>query len=332
MAAGERAPVRRRLRIGAGLFGLMLASTAGLALFGTLSGFFLPNYFLSNYTQHHGILDSGTISNVTNSRTEKGSWWATVQITLDRPVDGATSTTLTVRNAVNSPDGTSVTVLVDPQDPAHAEYPGRPTNPAWVPIMFLCFTGVSALLFIFVVWQLAVIRFRNRGLPPPPAGRHVNQRGTRARSRVGGLPAIGDRGAGPDAVGGGTAADGRKLPRQWVVAPEAEEGVAALAEMVARSPRRRWSWARCFGRQRRCRCWRHWTLSRSRTPCWAGRSSATGCPAMRTGSRRPRRRTGARQTGGKAEDFLLKVEHDKKAHDGDHGALGIVNTGAPPRT
>jgi hypothetical protein len=235
MAAGERAPVRR-LRMGAGLFGLMLASTAGLALFGTLSGFFLPNYFLSNYTQHHGILDSGTISNVTNSRTEKGSWWATVQITLDRPVDGATSTTLTVRNAVNSPDGTSVTVLVDPQDPAHAEYPGRPTNPAWVPIMFLCFTGVSALLFIFVVWRLAVIRFRNRRLPPPPAGRHRNQRGTRARSRVGGLPAIGDRGAGPDAVGGGAAADGRKVPRQWVVAPEAEEGVAAVAEMVARSP------------------------------------------------------------------------------------------------
>jgi hypothetical protein len=233
MAAGERAPVRR-LRMGAGLFGLMLASIAGLALFGTLSGFSLPNYFLSNYTQHHGIVDSGTISNVINSRTERGSWWATVQITLDRPVDGATSTTLTVRNEVNSPDGTSVTVLVDPQDPAHAEYPGRPTYPPWVPIMFLCFTGVSALLFIFGVWRLAVIRFRNRRLPPPPAGRHRNQRGTRARSRVGGLPAIGDRGAGSDAVGGGAAVDGRKVPRQWVVAPEAEKGVAALAEMVAR--------------------------------------------------------------------------------------------------
>ena len=174
--------------MGAGLFGLMLASIAGLAMFGTLSGLSLPNYFLSNYTQHHGILDSGTISNVSNSRTERGSWWATVQITLDRPVDGATSTTLTVGNEVNSPDGTSVTVLVDPQDPAHAEYPGRPTYPPWVPIMFLCFTGVSALLLIFGVWRLAVIRFRNRGLPPPPAGRHRRQHGTRARSRVGGLP------------------------------------------------------------------------------------------------------------------------------------------------
>jgi hypothetical protein len=149
---------------------------------------------------------------------------------------GLSSTTLTVGNEVNSPDGTPVTVLVDPQDPAHAEYPGRPTYPPWVPIMFLCFTGVSTLLFIFGVWRLAVIRFRNRRLPPPPVGRHRNQRGTRARSRVGGLPAIGDRGAGPDAVGGGAAADGRKVPRQWVVAPEAEEGVAALAEMVARSP------------------------------------------------------------------------------------------------
>jgi hypothetical protein len=196
MAAGERAPARR-LRMGAGLFGLMLASIAGLAMFGTLSGLSLPNYFLSNYTQHHGILDSGTISNVSNSRTERGSWWATVQITLDRPVDGATSTTLTVGNEVNSPDGTSVTVLVDPQDPAHAEYPGRPTYPPWMLIMFLCLTVVSALLLIFGVWQLAVIRFRNRRLPPPVAGRHRNQHGTRARSRVGGLPAIGDRGAGP---------------------------------------------------------------------------------------------------------------------------------------
>jgi hypothetical protein len=188
MAAGERAPARRRLRMGAGLFGLLLASIAGLAVFGTLSGFFLSNYFLSSYTQHHGIVDSGTISNVSNSRTERGSWWATVQITLDRPVDGATSTTLTVGNEVNSPDGTSVTVLVDPQDPAHAEYPGRPTYPLQVPIMFLCFTGVSVLLFIFAVWRLAVIRFRNRRLPPPPAGRHRHQHGTRARSRVGGLP------------------------------------------------------------------------------------------------------------------------------------------------
>src|ERR1700722_20664485 len=108
MAAGERAPVRRRLRIGAGLFGLMLASTAGLAVFGTLSGFFLSNYFLSNYTQHHGILDSGTISNVSNTRSDRGSWSATVRITLDRPVVGATSTTLTVGNAVSSPDGTPV--------------------------------------------------------------------------------------------------------------------------------------------------------------------------------------------------------------------------------
>jgi hypothetical protein len=87
MAAGERAPARRRLRMGAGLFGMLLASIAGLALFGTLSGFFLSNYFPSNYTQHHGILDSGTISNVGNTRSDRGSWSATVQITLDRPVD-----------------------------------------------------------------------------------------------------------------------------------------------------------------------------------------------------------------------------------------------------
>src|ERR1700733_14777644 len=136
MAAGERAPARRRLRMGAGLFGMLLASIAGLAMFGPLSGFTLPNYFLSSYTQHHGILASGTISNVSNSRTDRGSWWASVRITLDRPVDGATSTTLTVGNEVNSPDGTAVTVLVDPQDPAHAEYRGG-NDLLQVSIMFL---------------------------------------------------------------------------------------------------------------------------------------------------------------------------------------------------
>jgi hypothetical protein len=188
MAAGEWAPARRRLRASAVVISTLMTSIAGLAVFGTLSGFFLSSYFLSNYTQHHGILDSGTISNVSNTRSDRGSWSATVRITLDRPVDGATSTTLTVGNEVNSPDGTPVTVLVDPQDPAHAEYPGRPTSPLLTAVIFLSFTGVLALLFIFAVWRLAVIRFRSRGLPPPPVGRHRSQHGTRASSRVGGLP------------------------------------------------------------------------------------------------------------------------------------------------
>lgn len=187
MAAGERAPARRRLRASAVVGSTLISSIAGLAMFGTLSGFSLSDYFLSNYTQHHGILDSGTISNVSNTES-RGSWSATVQIALDRPVGGAASTTLWVGNAVNSPDGTPVTVLVDPQDPAHAEYPGRPTYPLQVTVLFLSLTGVSALLFIFAVWRLAVIRFRNRGLPPPPVGRHRYQHGTRASSHVGGLP------------------------------------------------------------------------------------------------------------------------------------------------
>ena len=170
MAAGERAPARR-LRASAVVGSTLISSIAGLAMFGTLSGFSLSDYFLSNYTQHHGIPDSGTISNVSNTRSDRGSWSATVQIALDRPVGGATSTTLTVGNAVNSPDGTPVTVLVDPQDPAHAEYPGRPTYPLQVTVLFLSLTGVSALLFIFAVWRLAVIRFRNRRLPAAPARR-----------------------------------------------------------------------------------------------------------------------------------------------------------------
>jgi hypothetical protein len=171
MAAGERAPARRRLQASNAVGSALFTAIAGLAVFGTLSGLFLPKYFLSNYTQHHGTLDSGTISNVSNTES-RGSWSAAVQITLDRPVDGATSTTVTVGNAVSSPDGTPVTVLVDPQDPAYAEYPGRPAYPLlWVALFFLCPAGVCALLFIFAVWRLAVIRYKNRGLPPPRAGR-----------------------------------------------------------------------------------------------------------------------------------------------------------------
>ena len=186
MAAGERAPARRRLQVSNAVGSALFTAIAGLAVFGTLSGLFLPKYFLSNYTQHHGTLDSGTISNVSNTES-RGSWSAAVQITLDRPVDGATSTTVTVGNAVSSPDGTPVTVLVDPQDPAYAEYPGRPAYPLlWVALYFLCPAGVCALLFIFAVWRLAVLRYKNRGIPPPAAGRHRYPHGTRTRSRVGG--------------------------------------------------------------------------------------------------------------------------------------------------
>jgi hypothetical protein len=63
----------------------------------------------------------------------------------------------------------AVTVLVDPQDPACAEYPGRP-YPLPVAVLFLSVAGVFALLFIFAVWRLAVIRFRNRRLPRPQPG------------------------------------------------------------------------------------------------------------------------------------------------------------------
>jgi hypothetical protein len=187
MAAGERAPARR-LQASAAVISTLMTSTVVLAVSGTASGFSLSNYFLSNYTQHHGVLDTGTISNVSNTRSN-ASWSAAVQITLDRPVDGATSTTVTVGNAVNSPDGIPVTVLVDPRDPARAEYPGQPTYPLQVAVLFLSIAGASALLFIFAVWQLAVVKFRNRGIPPPSPGRHRHQPGTRVRSRAGGLPA-----------------------------------------------------------------------------------------------------------------------------------------------
>jgi hypothetical protein len=189
MAAGERVPARRRLRMSAGLFGLLLGSVAGLAMFGTLSVLLVPDAYRSSYTQQHGVQDPGTISSITNTRSDRGGWSAAVQITLDRPVSGVTSTTLHVGNAVHSPVGTPETVLVDPQDPSYAVYPGQdPHALLGVVLLFLVPTGVSALLFLFTVWRLAVLRYRNRGLPPPPTGRHRHQHATRARSRVGGLP------------------------------------------------------------------------------------------------------------------------------------------------
>ena len=217
MAAGERASARRP-QASAAVISTLMTSTLVLALSGTASWFSLSNYFLSNYTQHHGVLDTGTISNVSNTRSN-ASWSAAVQITLGRPVDGATSTTVTVGNAVNSPDGTPVTVLVDPRDPARAEYPGQPTYPLQVAVLFLSIAGVSALLFIFAVWRVAVVKFRNRRIPSPPPGRHRHQPGTRARSRAGGLPAAG-------VLGAGARAD--RLPRSHGPTPlESVPGVPA---------------------------------------------------------------------------------------------------------
>ncbi|HUN37089.1 MAG TPA: hypothetical protein VMU95_34255 [Trebonia sp.] len=204
MEAGELAPTPRRPRPPAGLIGVLVASLAGLATFGTLSGLLVPKYQLSTETQHHGVLDSGTISSVTNTESKPGHWSAAVRITLDRPVDGVTSTTLQVGSAVSSPAGTPETVLVDPQDPGYAEHPGHPTYPLLgLVLLFLLPAGVSALLFGFAVWRLAVIRSRNRGLPPAPAGRHRRQPGRRGRDQrgsTGSAPPSEPTGDGADAL------------------------------------------------------------------------------------------------------------------------------------
>jgi hypothetical protein len=73
----------------------------------------------SGYTQAHGVADVATVSSVHSWR---GS--VSVTVTLARPVNGTTTTTVSTLNSVSFSRGARISVLVDPKDPGYAELPG----------------------------------------------------------------------------------------------------------------------------------------------------------------------------------------------------------------
>jgi hypothetical protein len=109
----------------------------------------------SAYVQAHGVREVGTVLMVTNTVVDSGSGAQVAQVVvwLQAPVDGQDVTMAHVPTPVYSPDGSTVTVLVDPADPGYAEYPGmRYSGPrAWliqaIAGLFMAAFGILYLIF-----------------------------------------------------------------------------------------------------------------------------------------------------------------------------------------
>jgi hypothetical protein len=121
----------------------------------------------SGYTQAHGLPRSGIVTSVAN-HTGKGSS-ADVGVRLGEPVDGQAATTAHLPSVTSLKPGMTVRVLVDPQDPSYAEFPGRRYAPEVFVQVFAAIFLASFAVFAFLaarggrVW----LRQRQRGLTVP---------------------------------------------------------------------------------------------------------------------------------------------------------------------
>jgi hypothetical protein len=100
-----------------GLFGLMAVVCLVLA------GSSYVQAERSSFVQAHGIQALGTVASVENSGGKLPS--AAVAVNLLYPANLAqSSTTVHVPNEINLATGKTASVLVDPNDPGYAEFPG----------------------------------------------------------------------------------------------------------------------------------------------------------------------------------------------------------------
>jgi hypothetical protein len=162
---------RRRQRHGPASTALVMAVYAvfiALMVPGVVSGYHDSEH--STDTQHHGALREGTVVKIvyidqfgrTGPRSPK-YFYSTSEsfVELGSPVFGRRSTTLHYRSSYEDPGGSFsvgtnlvgvgqlVDVLVDPADPAYAEFPGFPVvgSSAWiVPLLFVFVACVPLVL------------------------------------------------------------------------------------------------------------------------------------------------------------------------------------------
>jgi hypothetical protein len=95
---------------------------------------------VSAYTQAHGVRenavvdsDSMTCANYefTQQCGARSSLYPQLAVTLSRPVGGQNTSSVDLNGKdPRLPKGDVISVLVDPQDPSHAELPGKPFNTA----------------------------------------------------------------------------------------------------------------------------------------------------------------------------------------------------------
>lgn len=136
---------------------------------------------VSAYTQSHGVREHVTVKGVavhterhctsqTRSRTTEyhqdcwTSYDSDVTVALPRAVGGrGTSVFSSDDDGSEYPQGTAVTVLVDPRQPGHAEIPGQPDATRTLALVFEI-VGASLLVvgLVLLIWGLFRIRYTRK--------------------------------------------------------------------------------------------------------------------------------------------------------------------------
>jgi hypothetical protein len=119
----------------------------------------------SGYTQAHGLLRSGIVTTVANHIGRGGSS-ADVGVRLAEPVDGRAATTAHLPSVTSLKPGMTVRVLIDPQDPSYAEFPGQRYIPKATAQLGAAISLASLAVFAFLAawWGRVWLRQRQRGL------------------------------------------------------------------------------------------------------------------------------------------------------------------------
>ena len=136
----------------------------------------------SDQTQKHGVRISGHVTSVTNhshaylsggSGGYLAQYWATwyraeISVQLSAPIAGRSRTTAYSPQHSSLAPGTTVVVLVDPGDPAYAEFPGLPLerSGAWIVLALLgallVLADLAVLILLALTLAFAVVKRHRR--------------------------------------------------------------------------------------------------------------------------------------------------------------------------
>jgi hypothetical protein len=119
----------------------------------------------SAYVQAHGLSRSAVVDRVRNTATtDKGGtrYTATLNVTVKPPSGSDRNAVVYDPERAQVKPGSTVTVLLDPQQPAYGELPGHPDNQGWILPVILSIVafwlGVMAVYF----WLAFIARIRRQ--------------------------------------------------------------------------------------------------------------------------------------------------------------------------
>lgn len=131
-----------------------MARVMAIAGFGALIALAVVTYNQgahSTFVQADGLPDTGLVQQVNNIRL-KSSWTAEITVALTRPVGDAATTVVHFPDKSSLHEGWTVSVLLDPDNPTYAEFPGTPSagRHAWLaPTVFACIVGPVVAVVAF---------------------------------------------------------------------------------------------------------------------------------------------------------------------------------------